>query len=132
VVLNPSQAKPAIQKLFAPYDESGKLTVSAAPGTAGECFATSIAVPVAGVFRCLAANQILDPCFAPVHESAPPIVTCFADPWSAGQTITVSGALPDYDPVLTEGDPWGIELTNGVHCVSVTGAIPSLGGVDLT
>ena len=131
VVLDPDEAKPATQRLFAPYDENGRLTVTAGPPTAGSCFATSIAVPVAGVFRCLAANTIFDPCFAPARESTPALVTCFADPWSDGQTLRVSGALPNYEPVLTTGDPWALELADGVRCVSVTGAVPALGKVDL-
>ena len=132
VVLNPNSVKPAQQKQFAPYDESGKLTVSATAPVDGNCFATSVTVPVSGVFRCLADNTILDSCFAPVHESSPAIVACFPDPWSEGQQVRLAGALPSYDPVLTAGDPWGIQLANGVRCVSVTGAVPVLGKVDLT
>lgn len=132
IALNPADVKPAAQRLFAPFDENGHLTVHASNGGPGSCFATSIAVPLSGVFRCLSGNSILDPCFAPVHESSPATVTCFADPWSAGLTIHLSGNLPTYDPVLTAGDPWAIELTNGVRCVSVTGALPSLGAVNLT
>jgi hypothetical protein len=132
IMLDPDKAKPAVQKQFAPFNENGHLTVHASNGGAGSCFATSIAVPVSGVFRCLSGNTILDPCFAPVHESSPATVTCFADPWSDGLTIHLSGSLPNYEPVLTDGNPWAIELTNGVRCISVTGAVPSLGDVDLT
>jgi hypothetical protein len=131
VVLNPDQAKPATQKLFAPFDQNGHLTVHASNGGAGSCFSTSIAVPVSGVFRCLSGNTILDPCFAPVDETSPATVTCFADPWSDGLTIHLEGNLPTYDPVLSAGDPWAIQLTNGVRCVSVTGALPALGSVNL-
>lgn len=132
IALNPNSVKPATQQLFTPYDQNGTLTVAASKAVAGRCFATSIAVPVSGVFRCLAGNTILDPCFAPVHESSPAVVTCFVDPWSDGQRVQLSGKLPTYDPVLTSGDPWGLELANGVRCVSVTGAVPALGKVDLT
>ncbi|MGH8963395.1 MAG: hypothetical protein ACRDWT_19760 [Jatrophihabitantaceae bacterium] len=132
VAVNPQHAKAAVQKLFTPFDENGQLSVHASDGGRGSCFATSIAVPVSGVFRCLSGNTILDPCFAPVHETSPAEVTCFADPWSDGFTIHLAGKLPTYDPVLAAGDPWAIELTNGVRCVSVTGAVPSLGKVDLT
>lgn len=132
VALDPSKAKPAVQKQFAPFDENGRLVVPASDGGAGSCFTTSIAVPVAGVFRCLAGNTILDPCFASVHESSPATVTCFADPWSEGATVHLAASLPEYAPVLTAGDPWGIELTNGVRCVSITGTVPSFGAVNLT
>ena len=116
---------------FTPFDEDGRPLVHARAAGKGSCFATSIAVPVSGVFRCLIGNSILDPCFAPARESAPATVACFADPWSTGQLITLTRALPTYDPVLTEGNPWAIVLGNGRRCISVTGAVPALGDVDL-
>lgn len=117
---------------FAPLDENGEPVVAAHPGGFGTCFGTSIAVPVSGVFRCLSGNSILDPCFAPVHEPSPAEVYCFADPWSQGQIITLTKPLPDYAPDLTEGNPWAVQLSNGARCVAVTGAVPSLGDVDLS
>jgi len=125
-------AKPPTVHQFTPFDENGRRLVHARAAGHGSCFATSIAVPVAGVFRCLIGNTILDPCFASARESTPPTVACFADPWSTGQIITLTRALPKYDPVLTEGNPWAIVLGNGRRCVSVTGAVPALGDVDLT
>ena len=117
---------------FVPLDAQGKLTTSAQQGGSGSCFATSIAVPLSGVFRCLSDNTILDPCFAPVHEGSPATVVCFADPWSGGTILTLTAPLPTYSPDLTEGNPWALELGNGARCVAVTGAIPVLGDVELT
>jgi hypothetical protein len=133
-VLQPSTAapKPPVMKEFAPYDEAGRATVGSDPGGSGSCFATSIAVPVSGVYRCLVGNTILDPCFASVHESTPPQVACFADPWSRGALITLTARLPAYQPVLQQGNAWAIELADGSRCVSVTGAVPVLGDVDLS
>jgi hypothetical protein len=125
-------AKPPTVHQFTPFDENGRRLVHARAAGHGSCFATSIAVPVAGVFRCLIGNTILDPCFASARESTPATVACFADPWSTGQIITLTHALPKYDPVLTEGNPWAIVLADGRRCVSVTGAVPALGDVDLT
>lgn len=136
-VLGPSQspspvALQTVMKQFAPLDEDGTLTVAAEPGGSGSCFATSIAAPLSGVYRCLSDNTILDPCFAPVHEPTPATVVCFADPWSTGQVLTLTRPLPSYDPDLTDGNPWALQLANGARCVFVTGAVPALGNVDLT
>ncbi|TAM81307.1 MAG: hypothetical protein EPN43_14285 [Jatrophihabitans sp.] len=120
------------QRQFAPYDASGTLTVHATTGGSGGCFATSISVPLAGVYRCLEGNSILDPCFAPAKDTSPPTVACFDSPWSGARVITVTGDFPKYLPVLMAGNPWGIQLQNGVRCVSVTGAVPAYNGVNLT
>lgn len=121
------------QRQFAPYDAAGTLTVRSSGTGTGSCFATSIAVPLAGVYRCLdTSNSLMDPCFAPAKEPDPPIVACFVSPWSDARIMTVTGAFPTYLPNLMAGDPWGIELANGVRCVSVTGAVPSYNDVDLT
>jgi hypothetical protein len=125
-------AQQTVMKQFAPLDEHGALVVDAQPAGTGSCFATSIAVPLAGVYRCLSDNTIFDPCFAPEQESSPPTVACFADPWSTGRILTLTGALPSYDPDLTDGNPWAIVLSNGARCVAVTGAVPVLGSVELT
>jgi hypothetical protein len=119
-------------KQFAPLDENGQLTAAAEPGGSGSCFATSIAVPLSGVYRCLSQNTILDPCFAPAHEKVPSTVVCFGDPWSDGTILSLTADLPAYDPDLSYGNPWAIELGNGARCVAVTGAVPVLDDVDLT
>lgn len=135
VAAQPSQAATwngtTRQRQFAPYDSTGALTVHSTDAGTGHCFATSIAVPLAGVYRCLAGNTLLDPCFAPAKETHPDTVACFLSPWSDARVITVSGALPAFHPVLMTGNPWGIELENGVKCVAVTGAVPSYNDVDL-
>jgi hypothetical protein len=129
---SPAPAAHTVMKEFAPLDENGQLTASAEPGGSGSCFATSIAVPLSGVYRCLSQNTILDPCFAPAHEKVPSTVVCFGDPWSDGTILSLAGALPAYDPDLSYGNPWAIELGNGARCVAVTGAVPVLGAIDLT
>jgi hypothetical protein len=130
----PAHVKPVrtTMKQFTPLDAHGHRTVAATSGGSGKCFATSIAVPLSGVYRCLSGNNILDPCFAPAHVTTPARVVCFADPWSAGTVLTVHGALPHYTPDPTPGDPWAIALSNGARCVAVTGAVPQLNGIDLT
>ncbi len=119
-------------KQFAPLDAAGNLTAPAQPGGNGSCFATSITVPLSGVYRCLSGNTIVDPCFAPAHEASPATVVCFADPWSAGTILTLTRALPAYAPDLTEGNPWAVELSTGARCIAVTGTVAALGDVDLS
>jgi hypothetical protein len=130
-------AKPVVhysvpnQKVFAPYDQSGKLAARVTGSEHGTCWTSSISIPVSGVYRCLAHNQILDPCFAPAVETTPLTVSCFADPWSPGTRVTLGAALPKDEPVLKDGSPWALELGNGAHCVVVTGAVPVLDGFAL-
>jgi hypothetical protein len=122
---------PPQQKLFAPYDESGHLVGQASQTVSGQCWTSSIAIPIAGVFRCLSHNTIYDPCFAPAVETQPLTVTCYADPWSSGTTMTLTKALPTENLILKNGDPWALELTNAGRCVVQTGALPELNGNTL-
>lgn len=115
------------EELFAPYDQAGHLQVADSKTAHGSCWTSSIAIPIAGVFRCMVNNQILDPCFAPAVETSPPTVSCFSDPWTSGIKVTLTGQLPTEDLILKNGDPWALELGNGAQCVLVTGALPELG-----
>jgi hypothetical protein len=129
---SPAAVTHTVMKQFAPLDENGQLTAAAEPGGSGSCFATSIAVPLSGVYRCLSQNTILDPCFAPAKQKVPSTVVCFGDPWSDGTILSLTGSLPAYNPDLQYGNPWAIELGNGARCVAVTGAVPVLDDIDLT
>jgi hypothetical protein len=119
------------QQLFAPYDENGQLVGTATQTATGQCWTSSIAIPIAGVFRCLADNTIYDPCFAPSVDTSPLTVTCYNDPWSGGTTMTLTKALPTENLILKNGDPWALELDNASRCVVQTGALPELSGNTL-
>jgi hypothetical protein len=119
------------QQLFAPFDASGAPRVAAVADGAAHCFATSIAVPLAGVYRCLSGNELLDPCFAPAGAAQPAAVACFTDPWTPGRRMALQGALPTFVPLQSAGNPWALELVNGARCVFRTGTVPQLDGVDL-
>lgn len=115
---------------FAPYDPSGQLTATVRGATrTGTCWTTSIAIPIAGVYRCFAANEIFDPCFAPAAETSPLTVACFADPWHPGTLLTLRGPLPKDDPLPTDGHPWALQLANSARCVAITGVVPTVDGV---
>jgi hypothetical protein len=119
------------QELFTPYDENGILDVDVSKRESGQCWTSSIAMPISGVFRCMVDNEIMDPCFAPAVDTDPVSVTCFADPWTPGITITLSQPLPTEDLILKDGNPWALELANGARCVVLTGALPVLGTYTL-
>jgi hypothetical protein len=96
----------------------------------GSCWTTSIAVPRSGAYRCLAANKILDPCFA--ASRAARVVTCYSDPWSPPSLVLLKEPLPAVDGVLPPKHPWALRLGNGLRCVAVTGTVQVAGNVALT
>jgi len=118
-------------RTFSPYAATGTLEVPVADQHPGSCWTGSIAVPVAGAYRCIAGNQIYDPCFAPVSVSAVDSVACVADPWSAAHVVTLTSALPKITPAPDRRPFWALELVNGARCVAVTGTVARVDGVDL-
>jgi hypothetical protein len=122
---------PPQQKLFAPYDESGHLVGEVSRKITGQCWTSSITIPIAGVYRCLSRNTIYDPCFAPAIDTKPLTVTCYADPWTPGTTMTLTSALPTEHLILKNGDPWALELDNSSRCIFQTGTLAELNGNTL-
>jgi hypothetical protein len=112
-------------------------TAAGAPSTAvraagrGQCFTTSITVPIAHVYRCFGDKEIFDPCFAAPVEAAATSVLCYADPWSAARKLTLTAPLPKATP-LQHRRPWALQLANGVRCLSVTGTVQIDRGMPLT
>lgn len=125
-------AKPRVTTTitFRAYDSAGRLTIKVGDVAKGRCWTTSIAAPVAGAYRCFAANQILDPCFAPPTK-APAEVACVANPWSDAVVLRLTGALPKSSASDYIARPWALRLDGGVRCVASTGTVPSVQGVDL-
>jgi hypothetical protein len=97
----------------------------------GNCWTGSIAVPVAGAYRCIAGNQIYDPCFAPTGVSSVPSVACVSDPWSAAHVVTLTSPLPKITPAPDLRPFWALELVNGARCVAVTGTVARVDDTDL-
>jgi hypothetical protein len=116
---------------FRAFTAAGRPATPVRAGGSGSCFITSITVPQAGAYRCLAGNRLLDPCFAPPAMASPDTVICYADPWSAGQRIHLTARLPTPRP-LAHPRPWAIRLANGARCVAVTGVAQSDHGVAMT
>ena len=107
----PPSASPAgvVQvKTFSPYAATGTLVVPVADHLSGSCWTGSIAVPVAGVYRCLAGDQIYDPCFAPSGADQP-ADGCLR-PGSRGRRsalITLTAPLPPASPPAQGRDSVG-------------------------
>jgi hypothetical protein len=123
-----------VTKTFAAYDAAGNLAVNVHDIERGSCWTTSVSAPVANAYRCIAGNDILDPCFAPPKAAAGAPATqvaCVAAPWAQAEVLQLSKPLPAGSPA---GDPraaWAFLLANGVRCVSSTGMVPEVAGVNL-
>jgi hypothetical protein len=117
-------------KTFAPYSAAGQLTAHTSSRATGSCWTSSIALSDPNAFRCISNNQILDPCFAPPHVTAPTTVACFSDPWTPGLLLTLSEKLPAPDPG-TRTTPWALELADGTRCVALTGTVDQVGTLDM-
>ena len=116
---------------FTPYAATGTLVVPVADQRPGSCWTGSIAVATPGAYRCLADNQIRDPCFADTTRGTITTVACVADPWSSAHVITLTAALPSNETASPSRTPWALVLANGAHCVAVTGTVPQEGNVAL-
>jgi hypothetical protein len=99
----------------------------------GQCWTASIAAPESSAYRCFQGNKILDPCFAPDDPASPPLLACMDTPWSKALRLHVTGKLPKPAAgASVPTRPWALELDTGLRCVSSTGTVPSLAGVNLT
>lgn len=116
---------------FSPYAATGTLVVPVADQQPGSCWTGSIAVAAPGAYRCLAANEIRDPCFADTTRGTVTTVACVADPWSPAHVITLTAPLPTTTAASPTRTPWALLLANGAHCVAVTGTVPQTGKIAL-
>ena len=111
---------------------------SAAPVTAtesGSCWEGSLALfQEATAWRCMTANQILDPCFGPAEQPDAPQVVCVTSPWSTATRLTLTQPLPRDQANAPGNGPravWAFVLGNGDRCLVGTGVVPQLGSVLL-
>jgi hypothetical protein len=117
-------------RTFAAYTAGGDLKVGVADVATGSCWTSSIAAAGSpSAYRCLSANRIYDPCFAPPHPVQPLQVACLSAPWARAEVLRVP-ALPRITPI-NGGRPWALVLANGAHCVAATGTVPQIRGVSL-
>lgn len=119
-------------RAYTPFDPAGHLRVATGHLARGSCFTASAADPVAHAYRCLAGNQLLDPCFADPAQAAPGTVACVADPWSAAVVVTLTAKLPAAKPLGDGTRPWALQLDDGRRCTASTGTVPFVDGVALS
>jgi hypothetical protein len=87
---------------------------------AGSCWTNSIAAPRGDAWRCLAGNEIFDPCFA-----FGPAVVCGVNPATdkQGFRLVLDKPLPSTPTMTAEANTgWLIQLANGTICNRATGA----------
>lgn len=119
-----------MMRTFTPYSKTGRVKVPIAQRVRGHCWETSLAAPGRNDYRCLSANQILDPCFARASDAkhGSRTLECLADPWSKAVELRVS-QLPKSPPMTTR--PWAIVLASGQRCIAATGTATFVAGVGL-
>ncbi len=98
----------------------------------GHCWTESIADPARGAWRCMAVNQIYDPCFSVKGRTDQ--VVCGADPFEHDKPFlmqltaplktapakSVSKVEASREPPL---EPWLVELRDGTRCARMTGTL---------
>jgi hypothetical protein len=100
------------------------------PSRSGECWTDSIAVARSGVWRCMANNEIHDPCFSSPGLTG--AVICDADPArnTAGLVLKLTKPLPkpstDEPP---DPRPWLVKLADGTICEIETGTTAMVNGI---
>lgn len=119
-------------KTYTPFAAAGHLRIATGHVARGSCFAASAADPIAHAYRCLAGNELLDPCFADPAVSAPSTVACVADPWSAATVVTLTAKLPTAKPFGDGTRPWALQLDSGLRCTASTGTVPFVDSVALS
>ena len=106
--------------------------VPAGQHRAGDCWTESAAVDRAEAWRCVADNEIYDPCFA-VAELKEAVV-CGADPARnlPGFVLTLTKPLPTRSmPHLAAPLPWMLKLADGSVCELITGTSAQVDGRDV-
>jgi hypothetical protein len=125
----PAAPKGTVRHDFAPPHPGGAPLTGVAAHRSGTCFTSSITVRDRLAYRCFAANQILDPCFAAARSAR--TLYCYADPWRKPTALRVSRALPAATATSAVTRPWAIELPGGNRCLVLTGTVPQARGVAL-
>lgn len=135
-----NQATPLLRtsvKFATPWTQSATLSTQekVTSRVSGSCWTGSLAVVSSDAWRCAAGNAIYDPCFSS-FSFKPTDVACMNSPWTGIVLMHLTKPLPTSQghPNTNENAPtadWALELSNGAHCVLITGTIGVLGGVWL-
>lgn len=116
-------AQDTVLKLYRPFGD----VVDQTPATVkkilpGECIEPSSLVVREDAWRCMAANNVLDPCFVKTIAKNTTVI-CPPSPW-IGDSIQIQvTAMPDHNPQqsldMSRHFPWAVELTNGDRCQAI-------------
>ena len=131
-----STAAPTRAQAFTPSLTSASSARPAESGTAsGSCWEGSLALyQDASAWRCTAANQIMDPCFAPHDQPGATQLICASAPWEPATRLDLTQPLPLEAANSPSSGPrpvWAFELTNRDRCVLGTGTAPQVGTLVL-
>jgi hypothetical protein len=112
---------------YTPFAADGSLRegLRATPAFGGACTTGSFVVAGAGVFRCVAASSIYDPCYLDAAAGAQgrSVVACVDSPWSHKVLrLRVGEPLDGRYGARVDGPPWALRLASGRRCVRVSGA----------
>jgi hypothetical protein len=121
---HPVAARRTVIRDFHPGDGPVRQGTGARPGS---CWTGSVAAPVAGAYRCLAGNDILDPCFAAGRSDA----RCYASPWSTAVVLRLTKPLPHLGRPSVKPRYWALQLAGGAQCVALTGTVAVVHGHPL-
>ena len=126
----------ALQAMAGPIEKT-RVTVfqppvPSGPSRRGKCWTDSIAVSRPGAWRCMAGNEIYDPCFS--NSDLTSAVICDANPAknSPGFILKLTKPLPEpssHSPILPR--PWLVKLADGSMCEIQTGTIAFVAGLEV-
>jgi hypothetical protein len=124
-----------VQGLAASHTAATAALPAASTTTSGSCWEGSLALyqdPTA--WRCTAANQIMDPCFAPPGQPDATQLLCASAPWVPTTRLLLTQSLP-LDAANSPGSGprpvWAMQLANGDRCVLGTGTATQVGATTL-
>jgi hypothetical protein len=140
VILSLALGAAAAQKtrvaVFQPWASSGVAAgFRVVHTTSGACWEHSLSTDRPDAWRCMAGNDILDPCFsgAPHGDT----VACSDDPFSNRLVLMKltkhldNRRNPTAEMLQPKGEPWAVRLTDGDACFFATGATDVAGGMRM-
>lgn len=106
--------------LFNPFGVGSLRTgLAVSERVTGSCWIQSLSSQRADAWRCMAGNEIHDPCFSGSFKEE---VACADGPFARSVVlIRLDKPLPSRAGSSPMGTPWGLELSNGMKCGFVTG-----------
>ena len=129
----PAGVNVTVMRTFTPFSPDGAPAAGVAAHRSGSCFTTSITVARHNTYRCLAGNDLLDPCFA--RSRSAENVFCYASPWSKATRLHLTKSLASTvhsTTPLRVTRAWAIGLSGGRRCIATGGTTEVARGVPLS